>query len=77
MIPASIEPSAAEQAARFATRVPLMFEPVVKDLLQHAAESPDLTAAHLEEAVYWAERGRAWHPAMGTMWDTAEQAAQR
>ena len=66
-----------EQAGRFASRLPLSFQTVVNDVLAAIPDNPDVAAAHLEELVYWAERGRAWHPAMGTMWDTAEQAAQR
>jgi len=66
-----------EQAGRFATTIPLSFGGVAKDILATIPDNPDVAAAHLEELVYWAERGRAWHPTMGTMWDTAEQAAQR
>ena len=65
------------QAGKFATSVPLSFQTVVRDILATIPDNPDVAAAHLEELVYHAERGRAWHPAMGTMWDTAEQAAQR
>ena len=66
----------ADQASKYATRTPMSFDTTVREILRTIPGNPH-AVEQLQVLTEWAERGRAWHPAMGVQWDTAEQAAQR